>query len=177
MHGRLEFATWQGSRYSSAEMTSPRLRPRWSCSDRLKKIATACHFRRPARLRIRSSSQSVKIGCCHFELSLRFLGGARPCAPLAAAYRKRSSQVDHRPCGAERRHHRLRLPAVAAHLLRAEPRRGDPRWAAAKGLRLADVLGNGPPARNALNRPARFMDGNSRRLRDPRPGADRAWTN
>ena len=63
------------------------------------------------------------------------LEGARARAPLAAANRERSGQVDHRPCGAGGRHGRLRVPAAPAHLPGAGHRGGDPGRAAAEGAR------------------------------------------
>jgi hypothetical protein len=72
--------------------------------------------------------------------------GARPRASLAAADRERSGQVDHRPCGAGGRRGRLCLPAPAAHLPSADIMEAILDGRQPKGLRLAEMLGNGPVA-------------------------------
>jgi hypothetical protein len=58
--------------------------------------------------------------------------------------RERAGAVDHRTCGAGGRHRRLRLPAPTAHLPGARHREAILDGRQPKGLRLAEMLGNGP---------------------------------
>ena len=57
-----------------------------------------------------------------------------------------AGEVDYRPCGAGRRDGRVCMPAASAHLPGARHCGSDPARPAARWLRLAEVLGNGPLA-------------------------------